>query len=217
MSETLKTQEKKTTLVNFILDKSGSMESVVDSTISGFNEYIGKLKNDGNSYEFSLTFFDTEVVKKYVATPIRNVDSLNKDNYQPMGGTALYDAVCSTVRSIERDLVEGVKVLNVILTDGEENASRLHTERDFSDMVKRLEGKGNWTFVFLGANQDSWARASKWGFAMNNVSNFHSTAAGMGGTFNMLASNTSAFASSATASTRSFMSDEDKAMLEATK
>lgn len=37
--------KKLPTIVNFILDKSGSMDSVRESTISGYNEYIQTLKD----------------------------------------------------------------------------------------------------------------------------------------------------------------------------
>jgi hypothetical protein len=37
--------KKLETLVNFILDKSGSMGAVKTATISGFNEYLKTLKN----------------------------------------------------------------------------------------------------------------------------------------------------------------------------
>ncbi len=48
--------------VSLILDKSGSMTSVQDATISAINEYVESLKKDKkSSYKISLTLFDTEV------------------------------------------------------------------------------------------------------------------------------------------------------------
>ena len=48
------------TLVNFILDKSGSMYNAQEATISGFNEYLGTLKEDKDIL-LSLTLFDTKL------------------------------------------------------------------------------------------------------------------------------------------------------------
>ena len=49
----------RTILINFVLDRSGSMMGARDATISGFNEF----KNDQTSEEgdafFTLTLFDT--------------------------------------------------------------------------------------------------------------------------------------------------------------
>jgi len=166
------------TLINFILDKSGSMSMRTDATISGFNEYLKTVKKEAKKSKdkttFSLTMFDTEVVKKYVSKDIKDVEPLDRETYAPDGMTALYDAVCITVKEVEEELkkVKGkTAVVTVILTDGEENSSQEYTQKELSAKIKELQ-KGNWSFVFLGANQDSWATAQKWGIHAGNIANF---------------------------------------------
>lgn len=48
------------------------------------------------------------------------------------------------------------KVLAVILTDGMENASKEVGHRDVANLIREKEAEG-WTFIYLGANQDTWA------------------------------------------------------------
>lgn len=194
---------KTRTIVNFILDKSGSMSSIQRATISGFNEYIQTLKNDKESnYEFTLTLFDTGVT---VSEPkvIQDVKELNSETYMPNGGTALYDAVCSTI--LKTVPSKGDKVVTVIMTDGEENASREYKLADMKKMIEAREKMGNWTFVYLGANQDSYQEAAKFGIAYGNTANFHATSAGAGGVFRGMGMATTAYSCSAATTTDSFL------------
>lgn len=202
--------------VSFILDKSGSMESVQEATISGFNEYIQSLKSDKEtSYTFDLTFFDTTVRKEYTNSPLELVNRLHGDNYRPNGGTALYDAVCETLLS--RKAETGGKWIVVVMTDGEENSSKTYDEKKMADMVKLLTNTGNVTFVFLGANQDAWANASKWNFSKNNVAYYNATEKGTGQAFTVMASSTRGWAGSSATTTSDFFSSKDQDDLKNTK
>jgi len=214
MKKTTKKDEKKTeTLVNFILDKSGSMGSITDSTISAFNEYIDTLKKDGNKYRFSLVLFDTEFSDVYTNTPLKDVEALDREKYMPGGMTALYDAVCVTINSVEKTVKKNQKVLTVIMTDGEENSSQEYTEKQLKTRVAELENAGNWSFVFLGANQDSWATAGAFGISTMNTANFAATDSGITKAMNTVARGTAAFAMSASASTTDFFSEGDQTNL----
>lgn len=204
MIKTKKKVARGETLVNFILDKSGSMESVRSATISGFNEYLNTLKKDGNKYSFSLTLFDTIVQSLFINKDIKDIKDLDSESYNPNGGTSLYDAVCSTIRKITEK--KGQKVINIIMTDGQENSSKEYTEKNMKELIKEREKSGNWTFVYLGANQDSYANAQKFGISEMNTSNFVANNAGVKRSMNVMASNTATFAMSAVASTDSFFS-----------
>ena len=199
------------TIVNFVLDKSGSMGSVQDATISGFNEYLNTLKKDKKSnFGFSLTLFDTETKNPYTDEKIDKVQQLDRKSYDPSGCTALYDAVCKSVKDLKDKVKKGEKVLTVIMTDGLENSSREYTQVHLKDMIKECEKSGNWTFVFLGANQDAWAIASQFGMQQGNVTNFNATSVGTSAAFTTVADNTMSYASSGQNSTSKFFSDKDK-------
>ncbi len=202
------------THVSIILDKSGSMQSVQDATISGLNEYLQTLRNDGNEYTVDVTLFDTEVKSPYVNADIKAIEPFTRATYNPDGGTALYDAVCKTLVARKG---EGGKWLVVIMTDGGENGSKEFDEKQLKGMVTLLQNTGNVTFVFLGANQDAWANASKWGMHINNVANYNSTVQGTARAMNMMASNTSNFATGSLSTTDAFFSQADQDNLKNTK
>lgn len=198
------------TLVNFILDKSGSMQSLHLGTISGFNEYVDKLSKDGNKYSFSFTLFDTVVEKRYINVPIKDVKPLDNATYFPSGMTALYDAVCQTCNEVKKSLKPSQKVLTVILTDGQENSSREFGQADMNNMVKELEGTGKWTFVFLGANQDSFATGGAVGVSSMNTTNFQASNEGMAKAMCAMSVNTRSFGASSLGATNAFFSKSDQ-------
>ena len=156
-------------LINFVLDKSGSMRSCMDDTIGGFNTYISKLREDKKStYKFSLTLFDTRFEERFVSVDLKDVPNLNTANYIPGGGTALYDAIGHSVNAIEKKGDTVGKVLTVILTDGQENSSREYRLQMIKDLIERKEKQGNWTFVFLGADLTAFSVGDSMGVNLSN-------------------------------------------------
>lgn len=215
MAKAKKQAPKGTTLVNFILDQSGSMSSIKTATISGFNEYIETLKKDTKSnYDFSLTLFDTNIEKRFVKRPLKELEGLNDNTFTPNGMTALYDAVCQTIDAVKREANSKDKILTVIMTDGGENSSKEFTEKDLKSRITELEKLGNWTFVFLGANQDSYLNAQKYGIAEGNTANFVASSVGVAHVMRTMATNTSNFSAMAYSNTSAFFSGADQKNLE---
>ncbi len=228
-----KVKQSPPTVVNFILDKSGSMSSMTTEVIDGFNEYIASLKKEKNVL-FSFTLFDSDdIEKRYIAEPLANVLPLTRDTYVPGAMTPLYDAVYETLKEAAKKLDQQYKKYSsvvVIMTDGGENSSR-HSLQDFLDIKKELEGKGNWTFVFMGANQDAWDTARQFGFSQGNTVTWNATAGGAGGAMRGLAQATAAYAMMASAApingsgggqvkginTNKFFDDEVKLKIENSK
>lgn len=173
------------TLIMFIFDRSGSMDVCRDAVISGYNEFVQDQQKkttkgtpfiEGAETTMSLTFFDTTCERVFHDQPISSVKKLTRGSYSPNGSTALYDAVVETIKSVK--VVPGQRVLCVIQTDGEENASRRYRQRDVADLIKAQTAEGNWTFVFLGANQDAWAVAQKLNIPQGNTMSYVGDAAG---------------------------------------
>jgi uncharacterized protein YegL len=213
-----KVKKSITTNVIVILDMSGSMGIIHEPTMSGYNEYINGLKSDGNKYKVSLTVFDTQEVKKvYTALPIKEVPKLTKKVYTPRAGTPLYDAVCETLSDLRDSSEETEKYLVVIITDGEENSSREYTEKDMKALKSKLEKKGNFSFVYLGANQDAWAVAQKWGFSKGNTASYNATSRGVGATFQAMSVSTSGMASSAEMMVEDYLTDDQQKEIKETK
>lgn len=175
-------KKKITTIVNFILDESGSMNAIKKQTIDGFNEYINGLKKQKANVLFTLTTFETgRIEQKFIAKPIKEVEPLTDKTYNPGGGTPLYDAAVTTMEKVAAEvekMEETPAVLVVMMTDGEENASTEYDEHCLKDLIQELEKKGNYTFVYMGANQDAWANAQKFGISKGNTYSWDATPMG---------------------------------------
>ncbi len=203
-------------VVTVILDKSGSMGSVRQETIEGFNEYLAGLTNDMPDAMLGLTLFN-HAVDTREPQKVSNIEPLTVETYQPNGSTSLYDAVCSTIKNLRNKVAKDQKSLVVIITDGEENTSVKFTEKYLAALIAEQEAKGNWTFVFLGANQDAFAKAGAWGVQAGNTANFNATGAGIGATFQAMSVSSSAYLRSDSLNTKAFYSKEQQRNLKDTK
>jgi hypothetical protein len=168
-------------LVNFIQDRSGSMQSVWSETLSGFKSFVEDLKangkKDGVEYLFSLTTFDTQVETPIVAKPIESVATDALADYGPRGCTALYDAVGATIKNTEDTSHGAEKIICVIVTDGQENSSR---EWSKDKLHQSIEGKlnlGNWTFTYLGTQPETWDDAQAMGISAGSTRSYTPTMA----------------------------------------
>lgn len=180
---TTDTATKQTTLVTLILDRSGSMESCKEQVIAGFNDYLKTLKeDDADICLFTLVQFDLNMAPGrqdiceavYMGEAVANVAPLTAATYQPRGSTPLYDAVGMTIQRIDGAHVKFDRALIIIMTDGHENASAEWDKEKLHALIQEKEALGNWSFVFLGANQNAWDEASKFGAGTTVTANSQS-------------------------------------------
>jgi Mg-chelatase subunit ChlD len=159
----------KKVFVTFVLDETGSMQVCKKETIDGYNEYVKKLAQEHRNVRFTLTQFNANKLQVvHDAVKIGTVPEMTGETYRPDDLTPLYDAIATTIRRTEKK-AEKDAVLFIVMTDGEENASKEH---DFKSVQALIEEKGDWTFVYLGANQDAWAVGTKMGIAAGNTMSY---------------------------------------------
>jgi hypothetical protein len=201
--------EMKTMHVSLLLDETGSMQSCLDATISGYNEYINILSNDKkNRFLFTLTKFDSaHITTVHNSVPIKDVPPLNRDTYIPGQMTPLYDAIAYGIKALGRKR----NVLFVILTDGMENASREYTHRDVFRLIEKKKQAG-WSFVYLGANQDAFAVGGGLGIPKGNTARYSTRKTAE--TFEAISRGTMAHASRLEESSADFFSAEDLSKLD---
>lgn len=174
-------EEPGSILIGFVLDKSGSMETVRAATIDGFNEFItDQVAHPGDAY-LTLAMFDESYYLVAEAVPLREMPAMTPGNYTPSGCTALYDAMARTM-SVMQAQVDAMtekpdQVLLVVMTDGLENASREFTRQQVFEMVNERRAAG-WEVLYLGANQDSYAEGATVGVAPAAASNWEQTDVG---------------------------------------
>jgi uncharacterized protein YegL len=162
----------KKTLVNVVMDKSGSMSTKVQDIIGGFNTYIAELKKDAAmEYLLTLTLFDTDFVEAYLAEPLSKVQDLDTKTYQPGGGTALNDAIGRTIKLVEGDSRNADKIITVIMTDGEENSSHEYSTEAVKQLIERKE-KDGWAFIFLGASLNAFQQGAAYGISHANTARY---------------------------------------------
>ena len=145
--------------ISFILDETGSMMSIKDKTIKDFNEYLQSIKTFKGI--FTLTKFNSNKIEVVYTKAIKDVPELTTETYKPDATTPLYDAIGKTIKELEKD--EGKQeLLVVVLTDGEENASKEYDKKAITALMKEKEGKG-WTFIYLGVGEAAWVEGHKMG------------------------------------------------------
>src|SRR5215468_82268 len=154
------------TMVTFLLDETGSMESIKDDTIGGFNSYLDSLKAEAAPIDFTLIKFDSRRIEKVcVAVPVSQVAELTMESYQPGASTPLIDAAYKTIKAVEKSLNgRSPKVVICIQTDGHENASTEHTWDELNALIKEKSAAG-WQFNFLGTGIDAYDTGSRMGVA----------------------------------------------------
>ena len=131
--------KKNLTELVFILDKSGSMAGLERDTIGGFNAMLEKQKALDGQCRITTVLFDNRYELLHDRTDIRAVRPITAKEYHVGGSTALLDAVGKTIHKIataQKNTAEPFragKVMFVIITDGEENASREYSAAEVKE------------------------------------------------------------------------------------
>lgn len=163
-----------TTEIICMIDRSGSMYSIMSDAIGGFNSFIEEQKKVPGECLITLVLFDSEVKVIYEKISLNDVPLLTEEVYMPGGSTALLDAIGMTISkyNIEKETNSNIKRLFVILTDGQENASKEYNSEVIKKLVEELREKENNEFIFLGANIDSFSTSYSLGMSVGNTMNY---------------------------------------------
>ena len=177
----------KTQVYNLIiLDKSGSMSSIANAAISGFNETVGGIRSaqerfkDTQEHFVSLMIFcNCEKTMVYDMVPVNEVKELTSREYRPCCCTPLYDAMGISINALYnaiKDKEDATAVVTVI-TDGYENASKEYSGKAIKALVERMKNEEGWNFAYIGTNQDVEATASS--LSIDHHMSFRDDEAGM--------------------------------------
>lgn len=150
-----------------IADRSGSMAGLASEMENGLNQFFSDQAKEPGEATVDYVQFDNTYEVVFTDRPVAEAKAV----ITPRGATALLDAIGNAVVSLGdklRKLDEDERpsmVQVVVVTDGYENASREWTGEKIKELIKQQEDEWNWTFVYLGANQDAIATASQYGFS----------------------------------------------------
>jgi len=170
--------KKDLTELVFILDKSGSMGGLEADTIGGFNAMLEKQKEVGGECRITTVLFDNRYELLHDRIDIQAVRPITHKEYAVGGSTALLDAVGRTIlkaEGVQRNTAEEYradKVLFIIITDGEENASREFSSDKVKEMIERQTRQSGWEFIFLAANIDAVETAGRFGIQADRAAEY---------------------------------------------
>lgn len=155
-----------------LLDRTGSMSSIWDEALGSVNAYADGLFNPeggappGADDRITLAVFDHQAGFHFdqlrTAASAKDWKPVTSAEASPRGMTPLFDAVARIVALAEADNPK--RAILVIMTDGEENASREVTREGVKAALARAEAKG-WEVVFLGAEFAKFTDAESIGMA----------------------------------------------------
>ncbi|MGW6919436.1 vWA domain-containing protein [Kitasatospora sp. NPDC054939] len=179
--------------VSLVVDKSGSMRQheaqlvrVVDEFVKGLQEESDRL---GHETRISLYAFDHEVQNLVWDMDVKHLPSLRGLYQVDNGATALIEAAVKSIDDL-KNIWEGYgehSFLQVVVTDGEENASgfsevgRMHTRMPagkgpavLRSWMERIHGAmdalpDHWTSAILVPNSLAKRTAQEYGFPAGNI------------------------------------------------
>jgi hypothetical protein len=180
--------------IYFALDRSGSMASIADDVIGGFNRFVAEQQGQDGKCRLTMIQFDSndrhEVL--YDAVKIADVTPLTAETFQPRGGTPLLDAEGWLInKAIEREQARKVEekkaeaILFVTFTDGMENQSREWTKGGLTAAKASAEERG-WAFTYLGCGHDAYGQATRFGTNAAAVQSFAGDSQGVSATYTSL-------------------------------
>ena len=189
--------------ISVVLDRTGSMESIRDDTIGGFNAFLEDQQDQTGKATLTLVQFDTEDPYEVVHhfAPIGDVPKLTRKTYVPRAATPLLDALGRGINDLEKSISdlpeEGrpSKVVMAVITDGHENSSQEFKKDQILKMVKDRTEQDDWQFVFLSADLFGIHEARASGFTIDSSLLFDKSGKGARDAWSSLSKRTSEFRS----------------------
>jgi hypothetical protein len=188
------------THVVMLLDESSSMSMHRQAVIDTFNNYVKTLK-EGKRMWLSLFKFagghgfsvKKDLIEVFENRKLKDCYDLTRSQYSPGGWTPLYDAIGELIIRTKNRLPKKAKVLFVVHTDGQENTSKIFNQESVKRLIRKMEKKRGWTFVYLGEGAEAWNAG--YDFGIDNVANFSSSMRGQA--MDKLGASTMCYAASA--------------------
>lgn len=183
--------------VALILDRSGSMSRTVPVTIKGVNEMIDTLKSvakeTNQNITMSLVGFESEgygrqyikrtgqivhpnnqpgheLIPGYEDVSLKDVKYVTNQEVYGGGGTEMNKAILFAIDELKN---KKEPTLICIFTDGETESNDAQLFPVVAEVIQEQQNK-NWTFAFVGANQDAKSIAQKLSIPETNAMEYTS-------------------------------------------
>lgn len=146
------------TLIAFLLDRSGSMQSIKSDVVGGFDAFLTEQRAGDGECRVTLAQFDDEYEVVYHAVPVGEVPALELN---PRGMTALLDSMGKLITDTTAEIAalgeddKPGSVIVAIMTDGMENSSHEWSRPAIKSLVEQQTSQFGWQFLYMGADQDA--------------------------------------------------------------
>ena len=180
--EIIDTNNEKTHII-CILDRSGSMQTIMEDSIGGFNTFLRQQKDLPDKATITVALFDDKYEIIYDCVDIKKAEELTSEIWFPRGSTSLHDAIGKTINNEKAYLSKlgnnkPSKVLVCIITDGHENTSKEYKLDDIKKLIKECENN-DWNFIYLAANQNAFDVGQGFGVSAGNTFTYVSSSMGV--------------------------------------
>lgn len=161
--------------ITVLLDRTGSMDTIRDDVIGGFNAFLAQQQAAPGPGTMTLVQFDSQDPYEVIAdfAPLAAIAPLTAETYIPRATTPLYDALGRGILELEArlaaipDALRPGRILYVVVTDGQENASREFDRARVSTLINAKQALG-WEFIFLSADLAAFDDAQSLGIGRNS-------------------------------------------------
>lgn len=150
--------------LTLLLDETGSMDSIREATISGYNEFLAAKQKEfaGRAVTITLIQFNAQHTRTVFSGALADAPALTEADYRPNHMTPLYDAVGWGIAETDKMAKKGTDVLFWTISDGLENISKRYGREQIFEMVTKRQAKG-WLFGYIGADIDTWGMSKSLG------------------------------------------------------
>jgi len=151
-------------LMTILVDKSSSIgySKLAASVRDGYNSLLDAVSSsrEKDSILTALWTFNSSAAVVHAYVPIQDAQRLDRFNYQPSGSTALFDTWCDALAANVayaqrlRDGGTPCRSVVVIITDGEDTASRRHAA-DCERLSRDLLRSEQFVLAFVGVGSEA--------------------------------------------------------------
>lgn len=171
--------------IAFVIDRSGSMGSIMRNAIAAFNDNLRAIREQveatGQDATVTLITFDDVIETLSFNRPIGSFKELGHDDIRARNQTALFDATAKAINQLQ-DLPVGqdedVSYLINVITDGEENASKINAGA-LNKLMQSVQKTDRWTLAFLVPRGGRNTLCRNFGIPDGNVMEWDATVQGV--------------------------------------
>lgn len=196
----------KKTCILVIGDRSGSMEPLLPEVVGGFNNFLHDQQNLNTPTEMTFVLFDDQYEAICTNTPSQNVEDMTVKTWKARGMTALLDAIGKGIGDFTPGSDDQAVV--VIITDGQENASKEYKRDTIKKLIEDKEKLG-WKFIFLASDLSTIADAKSFGLSSDTTFSYTLNSAGIKRSYDAISQTVCAYATNAVFDT-SMLKDLEK-------